>query len=177
MSDIKIGQIIVGVAQRDAIHMAVAPVVAGEPLEPGQHVGLVNGKAVVLLRSPIGIVDPFLRVRVNAGETCWIFLYPGTIKGLRHEWSHPAFEDTKTEDKAESESWLRAYAARLNPYDEPERAYQRLIDGLKDNEVYAYGQDLGCLRDLEDADELKSHAERVLGIIIRWDDFSFRCSC
>jgi len=176
MSDLKLGSIIEGKQHRDAIHIAVAPVVAGEALEPGAHVGLVDGKAVVLLRSPIGIVDPFLKAAVKPGETFWLFLYPGTIKGLRHEWTHPAFdEDT---DKDYSEQWLRSYAVKMNPYDaHPDAAYRRLIDGLKSGEIYAYGSDLHGLYDLDDSDELRLHAERVLGIRVDWERYAFSCSC
>lgn len=34
-----------------------------------------------------------------------------------------------------------------------------------------------CFQDLEDADELKRHAENYLGISIDWDDYVFGCPC
>ncbi len=87
-----IGHILVGDDYaRDAIHVAVAPVVALETLEPGQHVGLTpDGRARTLLMPTVGIVDPFLRQPVKAGERFWLFLYPGSIASLRHESSSAA---------------------------------------------------------------------------------------
>lgn len=86
-------------ARRDAIHIAVAPVVAGHDIDPGDRVGLKNGQAVYA-GTHVGIVDPFYRLTVKKGETFWLFLFPGTITGLRHIWSHPAFQTTlKKEEK------------------------------------------------------------------------------
>ena len=48
--DVKLGSLIDGPAQRDAIHIAVAPVVAGEPLLPGQHGGLDSAVAESALK-------------------------------------------------------------------------------------------------------------------------------
>lgn len=80
--------------QRDAVHVAIAPVTAAQPLSPGQHVGFVaeNGTEFVG-HSPdlIGIVDPFLKQEVQTGERFWLFLYPGTVTSLRHVWTHPTF--------------------------------------------------------------------------------------
>lgn len=106
MSDIKIGQIIKGIANRDAIHMAIAPVVAYERLTPGSHVGFINGKAGLTgADNTIGIVDPFLKEPVKPGDTFWLFLYPGSIKGLRHEWTHLAFEEENAKAAALISDW------------------------------------------------------------------------
>jgi hypothetical protein len=83
-----------GDRRRDAIHIAVAPVTASARLTPGQHVGLVregNVDLVGVCDQPIGVVDPFLTAEVEPGQRFWLFLYPGSISGLRHVWSHPAF--------------------------------------------------------------------------------------
>lgn len=80
---------------RDAIHLAVEPVVAGEDLAVGQRITYVNGKAYGLRtgEEAIGIVDPFLSQRVKEGEKFWLVVLPRMITSLRHVWSHPAFPD------------------------------------------------------------------------------------
>jgi hypothetical protein len=91
----RLGQLIEdGDRRRDAIHIAVAPVTAAERLAPGQHVGLVREDDPELVGPcdrTIGVVDPFLTAAVEPGARFWLFLYPGTITGLRHVWTHPAF--------------------------------------------------------------------------------------
>ena len=84
-----------GERRRDAVHIAVAPVTAAGTLALGQHVGFVaegDIETVGISKSPVGIVDPFLREPVREGERFWLFLYPNTITGLRHVWTHPAFQ-------------------------------------------------------------------------------------
>ena len=91
-----IGQLLDDTAKRDAIHVAIAPVVAAHDLAPGQRVGFVkagNCELVGTGAASIGIIDPFLRDVVREGERCWLFLYPNTVTSLRHEWTHPLFKE------------------------------------------------------------------------------------
>ena len=92
--------------KKDAIHIAVAPVIATDILYPGAPLGFSepgNTQKVEVNRvSPIGIVDPFLPSPVKEGEKFFMFLFPNTITGLRHDWIHPAFtSDTSTTNTTE----------------------------------------------------------------------------
>lgn len=113
-SKLGLGKIITTEQFRDAIHVAVAPVTAGESLSPGEHVALDEDGEARSIDNPIGVVDPFLLKKVKAGERFWLFLYPGSITSLRHEWSHPAFDaagqSIPSQPTTDSEKWMRAWA-------------------------------------------------------------------
>lgn len=110
-SKLGLGQIIKTPQERDAIHVAVAPVICGDStLSPGEHVGILPSGRASIAGNHIGVVDPFLSVVVKEGERFWLFLYPGSITSLRHEWSHPSFTNTGTPVSSESERWLRNFA-------------------------------------------------------------------
>lgn len=113
--NLQLGQIITTHQERDAIHVAVLPVITGEALLPGQHVGFSkNGYRVV--SAPVepyrlvGIIDPFLTGPVDAEKRVWLFLYPNTIQSLRHNWAHPAISSTGLGVGSSSEKWLRDFA-------------------------------------------------------------------
>lgn len=105
-----LGTIIDVNAGRDAIHLAVEPVVAAERLHAGQHVGFVEG-GVGTCDKPLGIVDPFLTTPVHPGERFWLVVYPRQITSLRHVWQHPSFPDKAVSAlaKEDSEEWLRNF--------------------------------------------------------------------
>jgi hypothetical protein len=169
----KLGQLIEGDQNRDAIHIAVAPVVAGERLDPGEHVCLTpSGFAVLAQGKSIGVVDPFLRAFVGKGDKFWLFLTPGSVTGLRHEWSHPAFSVVVPDTaKAESERWLRAFA------DEWAVDYLEMVSGVKNGSDVCFGRGSGP--DNVD-DEFWHHIEVVTGrsySTLHRDNTEFRCSC
>lgn len=97
-----------GDRRRDAIHVAIAPVMAAETLFPGQPIGFTDDASLLpdgiaapgpheLLAGvdwpdgPVGVVDPYLHVPVQAGHRFWMFVMPNTVTSLRHVWTHPAF--------------------------------------------------------------------------------------
>src|SRR6266516_1374787 len=99
-----IGQILKEKQEKDAIHVAIAPVIANQRLNPGEHIGFIydDKKTVGITAHTIGIVDTFC-----------IFLYPNTITSLRHDWTHPEFiKETSSEVK--SKKWITNWAAEYN---------------------------------------------------------------
>ncbi len=182
MSDVVLGKAPTDNAERDAIHVAVVPMVASENLHPGQRVGVVADGIAGPTDKIVGIVDPYLTGVVVKDTSFWLCLLPGTVTGMRHHWSHSAFSDALSQgddtEKSKSEQWLREYAKRVNTYDENEnQAFARLIDGLSSGELYFYGTDLHGLYDVNDSHELQHHAEVYLGIRIDYSRFTFSCSC
>ena len=68
---------------RDAIHLAVEPMVAGTTLHAGQRIRLLNGVAFPCIEKwdsddATGIVDPFLVWPVQQGEKFWFVVLPRT---------------------------------------------------------------------------------------------------
>lgn len=117
MSETKLGSIINGSAERDAIHVAIAPIIAAETLEPGEHVGLLPNGCAASHVQHIGVVDPFLKKEVMRGQKFWLILYPQTITNLRHDWKHPSFAEpssvSATGEQSESEQYLRRFAEQV----------------------------------------------------------------
>lgn len=131
-----LGTIIDETAGRDAIHLAVEPRLAAEILFAGQDVGLgTDGLAGPMYRPHVGIVDPFLKTKVPAGERFWLVVYPRQITSLRHVWEHPSFpnsesakakpELSKKAIAATAEAWLRDFC---RVYEGPD--YDELVTTL-----------------------------------------------
>lgn len=130
-----LGTIIDETAGRDAIHLAVEPVIAGQDLKPGMDIGIRDGQAFKFMvneKSPVklvGIVDPFLKDTVKRGQRFWLIVYPRTITSLRHVWEHPLFPSptpaenkSESSEKTESEKWIADFAETLG------FSYKRLME-------------------------------------------------
>jgi hypothetical protein len=96
--------------RRDAAHVAVIAVTAPVSILPGTKVDK-DGWATDHDKL-VGVVDPFLGGRVKKGETFWIYMFPGTVGGLRHSWSHPAWADSPDGPQDASGSYDRAKVDR-----------------------------------------------------------------
>lgn len=111
-----LGKTIDTIALRDAVHIAVLPVTAGEDMWRGQSVRIIdpNASEIVVHSGPpsIGIIDPFLTGNVMRGQRVWLLLYPNTITSIRHDWTHPVFGRTGAVKAAEE--WMREFAEQAN---------------------------------------------------------------
>lgn len=192
------------VGGRDAVHVAVVAVTAGEELDPGQRVGIDWGNRIApgsykafACSDPIGIVDPFLLGPVSPGMRFWLFLFPRTITGLCHRWTHPAFpedEGSKGEDgeskgetlyrrpgvRLASERWLRNFCATSDcpGYEVVMEACERIADG----EVVGWDAEYIHFDGRDAHGQIPSefwyHVEIVLGRPIKGKRAtSFSCSC
>lgn len=170
--------------KRDAIHIAVEPVIAGERMDPADHITVIDGVAFRAddgdENPPLGIVDPYLKAPVRKGQRFLFLMYPGLVHSLRHVWAHPAFPDTPdipaptvkaSPDslaalKTNSEAWLRDYIESQS-----ELSYE---EGMK---RLVSGESISGRETIYDIPgELWVHAEIVLGHPIPRQDH-FYCSC
>lgn len=196
-----LGKIIHPGEKRDAIHLAVNPIMALAQLKPGQHVEIEPNGAVGVLKKTkksVGIVDPFLERPVEKGEYFWLVIYPRVISSLRHVWTHPAFEDEpavadivdayaniQTAEPGEvhmtmsdfdtSKRWIEEQAADVN------MTFDELMEHAKDHVengsyVTEYGSD--TLRDSFN-ENFWNHYEVITGAPVASRDRGnfFTCSC
>jgi hypothetical protein len=154
-----------GDEQRDAIHIAVLPVVAGEILRAGQKVAFAYGSTSTVIRAlddyeaaqrpSVGIIDPFLdEWMVKPGQRVWLFLHPNSVTGMRHHWQHPAVDLLPSNAATESETWLHRFAERWGfNYDEMMKtASDPTAEGFP--YIIAHGKDLHSVGELGDDHEL-----------------------
>ncbi len=165
MNDLGLGKLVTAAgAKRDAIHVAVVPAEAAHALNPGMRVGLdARGCASVFEDEQVGIVDPYLRVSVEKGQRFWLFLFPNTVTGMRHHWSHPhpALADPdevvasippQVEDsRAISRAWIEGFAGRLD------QTYNKIM-------MAAAGY-------LEDGDYTRDDTESYKNYYDQWPEF------
>jgi hypothetical protein len=124
--EVKLGEILTGGEVRDAVHIAIAPVVAGEYLAPGAHVGVIEGQARTC-KEPIGIIDPLLKKPAQKGQRVYVWIYPNTVTGMTHHWKHPAFSELWgfIPKVSQVETWLRNHAQNIGI------SFETLMDGAK----------------------------------------------
>lgn len=175
---------------RDAVHVAVVSAVSDIRLHPGQDVGVeitegrdVKARVVSSTTEGVGKVDPYLSAIVEPGQRFWLYLYPRSITGLNHNWSHPAFPDAKPGEayanpsaKLASEAWMRNYA------DEVDEGYRTVLEAAAEwlrSEDYYVQYDKETARDRGVPDEFWDHYENVTGEKVPSDKKAsfWSCSC
>lgn len=174
---------------RDAVHVAVISVIAGQTLSAGVNVGfktpqiLPGEQEVFADGAPIGIVDPFIQGYVDKGQRFWLYLYPRTITSLRHEWTHPAFTNDASiiynppNQRLEAEKWIRNFIAISDcpQYEILMEKATKVADGVWNRE-YLHFNDTDAHGDIPS--EFWDKVEIVLGRKIKGNKPAyFSCSC
>lgn len=194
----------VDVSGRDAVHIAVFSAFSDEKLLGGEDVGIIckegnDYKVSCDVVENVGIVDPFIKGRIKPGKRFWVYLYPRTITSLVHKWTHPAFEETTTNEvyaspasKVDSDQWLRNFCENNDCLD-----YETLISQLQQyigngevrnwtnpnyddvsirlDEDYFYVSGRGAHCDIPP--EFWAHVENVLGCKVSNHPIYFSCAC
>ncbi len=186
MSDTQklIGTILGDDVKKDAIHIAVLPVVAQERLKPGARVGFVDGTNHVgsTLESDVfGIIDPFLQRDVRAGEKCFVFLLPNTVTGMRHEWEHPLVKDPEPK-RVDSELKAKYIKVLKDFADEHYLNYDEMMRDFSLGQTHTQNGGMSAQNAVDDDDALKQKIymaiEIVLGVEMRDISYGpFSCSC
>jgi hypothetical protein len=188
---------------RDAVHVAVISAVAAETLKPGQHVGFTavkapNGEPFAMTNTEkmLGIVDPFIKRPVRPEERFWLYVYPRSITGLSHLWSHPDIPDERPQvvggiyntpaQKLTSEQWLRnflrdhdgcSYELLLKAAETDDAVYEdddRYVGACIDEDYFrVFGNDASG----EIPTEFWLHVEIVTGKPMTRRPEYFSCSC
>lgn len=181
-----LGTLIDETAKRDAVHLAVEPMVAGEDLHPGARVIVKDGVAFDCgYEGGVGIVDPFLHILgARKGQRFWLVLMPRTITSLRHVWEHPDFPAAtgvveRTPDRAASEAWLRDFVSRSDcpAYEVVIAAAMQHPSGRSWDDDYLHFDGLDAHGEIDP--EFWTHVEVVTGVRVPPEKRAthFSCSC
>jgi hypothetical protein len=173
--------------QRDAIHVAIIPVVAGENLDPGDKVVVTEGKAYREKGDYDGVVNPFYIGTTHSGRLFWLMLKPNTVRDMKHHWVSDKFPIEKNDVTPEdSKVWLETYCKHndcpnLNVIIE---AIKGTLDS-SDREYYSWGAEydseyltfFGWDAHGKIPNEFWDHIENFIGEKVPYRSEYFSCSC
>jgi len=169
--------------EKDAIHVPIYPVVAASILSPGTRVAFTPGDeftTVVAAKDEetpaVGVIDPFLEAPVQPGERCWMFLFPGTITQLRHDWTHPFIVEAHSKRYAAATQFMKMAAHELG------MSVQQLLEVvgefIETGEQYCLNVDTPNMW-YEAGEEFWQHFQTLTGkkVPAGYEASPFRCAC
>lgn len=169
---------------KDAVHIAVIPMLAGDNIEPGSGVTLSSGVAFPTDNKGacVGVADPYLDRCILSGQRFWLFLNPGSITSLRHEWTHPAIDQDddvaafiqSDSGKKVSQDWMENFAGQYGF-----RASRMLSQAEEWIDHGEYFCDGGTFEGEYVPDEFWDHFQKLTGRSVppKKRESFFTCSC
>lgn len=84
---------------KDAVHVAIVSVRAGQLIKPGSRCSLNEFNEAVVNNKGYGIADPWLKSNIKTGDIFLLILGQNEIPNVRHVWEHPTIKfDEPTRD-------------------------------------------------------------------------------
>ena len=145
---------------KDAVHVAIVSVRAGQYLEPGTRVSLNEHREAVGDSKGFGLVDPFLKKSVQTGDTCWVMMDAKETGTVRHIWDHEQ-DFTAPERETKQNEYLLGHAKRLGV------SYKQLMDAV---EQLVYNQKTTVYAGTLTEEELEEKIEHIDDFWYDWKD-------
>ena len=107
--------------EKDAIHVAIVSVRAGQVISPGQGVKLneyneaipCNGR-----KGRLGVADPFRYSGIARGEYFWLLLSQDAVPNVKHVWEHESVDFSPPTREVELNRWIKQTAEEAKvPYE------------------------------------------------------------
>jgi hypothetical protein len=71
---------------KDAIHVAIVAVRAGQLVQPGQRCGLNEHREAVPNEKGVGVADPFVKGPILTGTSFWLLMAQDEVPNVQHVW-------------------------------------------------------------------------------------------
>jgi hypothetical protein len=110
---------------KDAVHVAIVSVRAGQLIKPGSRCSLNEFNEAVVNNKGYGIADPWLNSNIKTGDIFLLILGQNEIPNVRHVWEHP----TVKFDPPTRETKLNGYM--VNMANELGVSYKELMDAAE----------------------------------------------
>lgn len=172
-----LGELLKGGEERDAIHIAIMPVTAGDYIAPGQRIYVNSDGWARLSGNGNAIADPFLPGQIYPGQNFYALLFPYTIESLRHEWVHPDFPKSQDpQNHTPSENWLRVFAdEHYIDFDEMMEAADDLARGHSSSMDICFGMEVDYHERIEFWDRYGQLRGQIITDSVKEE--YFRCAC
>lgn len=109
-----LGKVPVELGLKDAVHVAIVSLRAGQALSPGDSIKMnANGEAIWCnAKESFGVVDPYRTNKIPRGGYFWCQMNMDEIENVKHVWSHKHSFDKPTVEFKPNQ-YLEGYAKNL----------------------------------------------------------------
>lgn len=115
---------------KDAVHVAIVSVRAGEYIARGQRFKMNEFNEAVSDSNGFAVVDPFRKSDVTRGDVFWGLLDQREVPNVRHVWDHPEIKEFTPTRETQKNKSLQDCADKLKmTYEDLMSAVKTMVDG------------------------------------------------